>query len=77
MGGNTVRVLPALDPGDSYTDEEFLLVETRRNALGQIVSSIDHLNGRRGVEGNAWVVKSLGGLTDLSHAEAMRWAISS
>ena len=77
MVAKSVRVLPALDPGESYTEPDFLLVETLRNGRGQVVSSIDHISGRRlGGEVTDWVVESLGGLTHLSHADAMRWAIS-
>jgi len=77
MLAKSVRVLPALDPGESYTEPDFLLVETFRNERGQTVSRIDHIRGGRlGAGVTDWVVSSLGGLTYLSHAEAMQWAIS-
>ena len=76
MVAKSVRVLPALDPGESYTEQAFLLVETSRNERGQTVSSIDYIRGwRLGDEDTDWVVTWLGG-THLSHADAMKWAIS-
>lgn len=77
MPAKSVRVLPALDPGESYTEPDFLLVETFRNERGQPVSRIDHISGGRlGAGVTDWVVSSLGGLTHLSHTEAMQWAIA-
>jgi hypothetical protein len=75
MTGSNVRVLPALEPGESYTDPNFLMVETVRNKRGELVSNIDHVKTRR-AEAAGWSVTPLCRAEAMSHAEAMEWAVA-
>ena len=72
MSAKGVRIAKALEHGDSYSDPNFLLVETARDDDGQAVSCIDHICNKPGSLG--WSVKSLGAVPLLSHSDAMIWA---
>jgi hypothetical protein len=71
-----VRVLRALDPGESYVDPVFMLVETVLGDDGEPVTTIDHISTGNvdGTEG--WVVTTLGQSVPMAHAAACEWAVS-
>lgn len=71
-----VRILPALDPGESYVDPAFLLVETALDDNGDPVTTIERLAGRRAGDKTHWHVATLGQSVPLSHAAALEWAVS-
>ena len=76
MKATEVRILPALDPGESYIEPVFLLVETAFDESGEPVTTIDHVSsaivdGREG-----WTVRTLGQSVPLTHAAAREWAVS-
>jgi hypothetical protein len=76
MKATEVQVLAALEPGESYVEPLFLLVETARADDGEAVTTIelissDAADGRRG-----WSVKTLGQSVPMSHAGACEWAVS-
>jgi hypothetical protein len=71
-----VRVLPALEPGESYVDPNFLLVETTFADDGEPVTSIDHItilsvNGKM-----QWGIKALGTGVPMDHDAAREWAVT-
>ena len=76
MKATEVRIRKALEPGDSYVDSAFLLVETVLDEGGETVTTIEHLasyvvNGRA-----RWKITTLGQSVPLSHAGALEWAVS-
>src|SRR5262245_46731237 len=76
MKAMEVRVLPALDPGESYIEPVFLLVETALDESGETVTTIDQVrsvtvDGREG-----WTVSTLGQSVPMTHAAACEWAVS-
>lgn len=71
-----VRILPALDPGESYVDAAFMLVETTLDDNGDPVTSIQQLASRRVGDKARWHVVTLGQSVPLSHAGALEWAVS-
>lgn len=76
MKASEVRVLPALDPGESYVDETFMLVETALNEGGDPVTTIEHVASRVVGENLRWQIATLGQAVPLSHAAALEWAVS-
>ena len=76
MKASEVRVLPALDPGESYVDETFMLVETARDERGDPVTTIEHVASRVVGENVRWQIATLGQSVPLSHAAAYRLLIS-
>ena len=76
MKATEVRILPALDPGESYVDPAFVLVETALDDDGEPVTTIEHVANRI-VGGRArWFVVTIGQSVPLSHAGALEWAVS-
>ena len=76
MKATEVRVLPALEPGESYVDPNFLLVETTVAADGEPVTSIDHVT-ILAVNGQPrWDITTLGQGVPLDHVEAREWAVT-
>jgi hypothetical protein len=71
-----VRIRTALDPGESYVDPTFLLVETRLDDDGETVTTIEHLANRVVGGRSRWQVTTLGQSVPLSHAGALEWAVS-
>lgn len=76
MKAAEVRIAKALDPGESYLDATFMLVETTLGDDGEPVTRIEHLtstvrNGRA-----RWQVVTIGQSVPLSHAGALEWAVS-
>jgi len=76
MKATEVRIVPALDPGESYVDPAFVLVETALDDNGEPVTTIEHVTNRI-VGGRArWHVVTIGQSVPLSHAGALEWAVS-
>ena len=73
MKATEVQVLAALDPGESYVEPKFLLVETARGDDGEAVTTIDVISS---VSGRGWTVNTLGQSVPKSHAGACEWAVS-
>src|SRR5204863_9120833 len=48
MKASEVRILPALDPGDSYVEPVFLLVETTLRDDGNSITTIEHISSYGG-----------------------------
>jgi hypothetical protein len=76
MKASQVRILPALDPGESYTDAEFMLVETALDDNGDPVTTIEHVASRVVGDRTRWQIATLGQSVPLSHAAALEWAVS-
>ena len=76
MKATEVRVLPALDPGESYVDPVFLLVETAVDDNGEAVTTIDHVASDTVDGKDCWTVTTLGQSVPLTHAAAREWAVS-
>lgn len=76
MKATAVRILPALDPGESYIDAAFVLVETTVGDDGEPVTTIEHLTNRIVGGRVRWQVVTIGQSVPLSHAGALEWAVS-
>ena len=76
MKASEVRILPALDPGESYVEPTFVLVETTIGSDGETSTTIEHV-ASRSVNGKLrWRIATLGQSVPLSHAGALEWAVS-
>ena len=75
MKASEVRVLRALDPGESYVDAVFLLVETTRAEDGEPLTTIDQISSNAD-GGDGWTVKNLGQSVPMKHSAACEWAVS-
>jgi len=76
MKASEVRILPALEPGDSYVDPNFLLVETALDDRGEAITTIDHVSAQT-IDGHEkWTVKTLGQSVPVDHAGALEWSVS-
>jgi len=71
-----VRIRAALDPGESYVDPTFLLVETALGEDGETVTTIEHLANVAVAGRSRWQITTLGQSVPLSHAAALEWAVS-
>ena len=76
MKATEVRILPALDPGDSYVDQTFMLVETALDENGDPVTTMEHVASRLVGDKTRWKIVTLGQAVPLSHAAALEWAVS-
>ena len=76
MKATDVRVLPALDPGESYVDPAFMLVETELAEDGSVVTTIEHVASRLVGDKVRWQVATIGQSVPLSHPAALEWAVS-
>jgi hypothetical protein len=76
MKATEVRVLKALDPGESYIDSAFLLVETSFDADGDPVTTIEHVSSQPTSARPRWRIVTLGQSVPLSHSAALEWAVS-
>lgn len=76
MKATEVRIEKALDPGESYVDPAFLLVETRFDDSGEPVTTIEYLATQTGHAKPRWQVVTLGQSVPLSHSAALEWAVS-
>ena len=68
MKATDVRILPALDPGDTYLEPNFLVVETILDEQGEAMTSIAHVNAD---DGQGWGLRSLGKIAATTHSMAM------
>ena len=73
MKATDVRVLPALDSGDTYLEPNFLVVETTVDERGDTMTSIAHVSANNG---QGWGLRSLGHLAAITHSMAREWAIA-
>jgi hypothetical protein len=76
MKATEVRIRAALEPGESYVDPKFVLVETALGDDGEPVTTIEHLANRVVGGQPRWQVTTLGQAVPLSHAAALEWAVS-
>jgi len=76
MKATEVRIRAALEPGESYVDPTFVLVETTVGEDGEPATTIEHL-ANHVVDGRSrWKITTLGQSVPLSHAAALEWAVS-
>jgi hypothetical protein len=76
MRASQVRILPALDPGESYVDPTFVLVETTLDGVDELTTTIEHVASTP-VNGKLrWRVTTVGQSVPLTHAGALEWAVS-
>ncbi|HJR69652.1 MAG TPA: hypothetical protein VKA43_06395 [Gammaproteobacteria bacterium] len=75
MRASKVRILPALDPGESYVDPTFVLVETTLDG-DETTTTIEHVTSTPVSGKLRWRVTTLGQSVPLSHAGALEWAVS-
>jgi len=76
MKASQIRILKALDPGESYVEPTFVLVETTVGEDGDTLTTIEHVASEL-VDGKArWKVVTLGQSVPLTHAGALEWAVS-
>jgi hypothetical protein len=76
MKAAEVRIQKALEPGESYVDPAFVLVETTLGEDGEPVTTIEHVANRVINGQTRWQVVTLGQSVPLSHASALEWAVS-
>ena len=76
MKARDIQVLPALDPGESYVERTFMLVETALNEHGDPVTTIEHVASRVVGDRVGWQIATLGQSASLTHAAALEWAVS-
>jgi hypothetical protein len=76
MKATEVRILKALDPGESYVEPAFLLVETHLDDGGEPVTTIEHVSSQTTSAKPRWKIVTLGQSVPLSHAAALEWAVS-
>jgi hypothetical protein len=76
MKASQIRILKALDPGESYIDPTFVLVETALGADGDTVTTIEHVACELRNDKPCWKIVTLGQSVPLTHAGALEWAVS-
>jgi hypothetical protein len=76
MKAAEVRILKALDPGESYVEPTFVLVETSIDRHGEASTTIEHVTSYTLRGRPRWKIVTLGQSVPLSHASALEWAVS-
>ena len=76
MKATEVRIRTALEPGESYVDPTFVLVETTLDEDGETATTIEHLASVVTDGRSRWQITTLGQAVPLSHAAALEWAVS-
>jgi hypothetical protein len=76
MKASEVRILPALDLGESYIEPRFLLVETTWDDDGEIITRIDQITSRTRDGCPGWAIATLGQSVPMTHRSAREWAVS-
>lgn len=76
MKASRIRILPALDPGESYVEPTFVLVETTLDERGEPVTTIEHVTSHTVGSKLRWQVSTLGQSVPLTHTSALMWAVS-
>ena len=75
MKAADVRILPALEHGESYLEPTFLLVETTVDERGEAVTTIDHV-ATDDAEKKGWSVKPVAYSVPMAHPAAREWAVA-
>ena len=76
MKASRVRILKALDPGESYVEPAFVLVETTVGDDGETATTIEHVASELKNDKLRWHIVTLGQSVSLTHAGALEWAVS-
>ena len=76
MKAAEVRIQKALDPGESYVDPAFVLVETALGDDNEPATTIEHVANRVINGKTRWQVVTLGQSVPLSHVAALEWAVT-
>jgi hypothetical protein len=76
MKASDVRILPALDLGESYIEPRFLLVETTWAEDGETVTRIDQITSGTRNGHPRWAIATLGQSVPMTHRSAREWAVS-
>lgn len=76
MKASEIKILPALDPGESYVEPTFVLVETTLDETGEPATTIEHVASQVVGDKVRWQVWTLGQSVALTHASAVEWAVS-
>jgi len=76
MKAAEIRIQKALDPGESYVDPAFVLVETALADDGEPLTTIEHVANKVVNGKTRWQVVTLGQSVPLSHPSALEWAVS-
>jgi hypothetical protein len=76
MKATEVRILPALDPGESYLEPVFVLVETTLADDGDTITRIDQISRNAAGGPGAWKITTIGQAVPLTHSGAREWAVS-
>jgi len=70
--GINAKVLPALEPGETYTDQDFLLVQTNTGSDGQTTADIERMfTMKREDDEERWGFKTVTSMTKMSREDAM------
>jgi hypothetical protein len=76
MKATEVRIVPALEPGESYVEPVFVLVETSLDECRDTVTTIDHVSSKLVDGRDRWNVTTLGQSVPMTHVAALEWAVS-
>jgi hypothetical protein len=78
MKASDIRILKALDPGESYVEPTFVLVETTvdGDGDGETLTTIEHVASAFVGGKMRWKIVTLGQSVPLTHAGALEWAVS-
>jgi hypothetical protein len=76
MKASEIRILKALDPGESYVEPTFVLVETSVGEDGDTATTIEHVASELANGKLRWKIVTLGQSVPLTHAGALEWAVS-
>src|SRR5262245_56100289 len=76
MKASEVRILPALDPGETYVEPTFLLSETTFAGDGETVTRIDQITSGTRDGRPGWTIATLGQSVPMRHPSAREWAVS-
>jgi hypothetical protein len=76
MKASEIKILPALDPGESYVEPTFVLVETTLGENGEPATTIEHVASHTVGDKVRWDIATLGQSVPLTHVSALEWAVS-
>ena len=75
--GSRTKIKPALGPGETYNDEDFLLVRTHTDLYGTSATSIDRmLTAKREDDNGSWICKTISSDSKISHEAALEAALA-
>lgn len=73
--GRKTRIIPALGPGETYNDDDFLLVRTHTDVYGQSTTTIDRmLTAKRETDTGGWICKTISSEAEIPHEVAVELA---